>query len=116
MNLEDIAGKIGALLYIDQVAPVPEISQVYAGDKMSDLLAGAGPETLLVTNLTHSQLFKMSDIMEVPAVCLVNGAPIERVLIDAALKRGTAVMISSYDLYETCGRIFSIFRESRRAP
>ena len=116
MNLEDITEKIGAHLYIDRAAGAPEISRVYAGDKMSDLLAAAGPETLLVTNLTHSQLFKMSGIMEASGICLLNGASLEPEIIDAVVKQGTAVMVSTYDLYETCGRIFSIFRESGPKP
>ena len=51
-----------------------QIAKIYAGDRVSDLLDQASDTTLLVTNLMSLQLIRLAELMDVPAVCFVNGA------------------------------------------
>jgi len=104
MNLEELADRIGAALRQRPDAPSREIHRVYAANRMSDLLNGAAPETLLITSLTSPQLFRMADIMDVPGVCVVKGARARRAQVDAAVRRGIAVLLSPWGLRETCDR------------
>lgn len=109
MKLEEIARRIGAEYHSPDPSP-REITGVYAGDSMSDLLNAAGPHTMLVTNLSNPQLYRVADIMEVPAICLVNGRLSPQ--LTAAAKRRTAVLLSPHSLYETCGLIYRLFGEN----
>jgi len=54
------------------------IDRVYAGDRISDLLAHASRQTLLVTNLSSALLVCAAELMDVPAVCLVGGRETRR--------------------------------------
>ncbi len=86
-----------------------EISHVFAGDKMSALLEHAGPATLLVTSLANTQLACVAELMDCPALCLVDGANAEPGLLEAAARGETAVLVSRFDMFETCGRLHRRF-------
>jgi hypothetical protein len=82
-----------------------EIDHVFAGDKMSALLEHAGPATLLVTSLANAQLACVAELMDCPALCLVDGAVAEPGLLEAAARGETALLVSRFDMFETCGRL-----------
>ena len=65
---------------------------MYAGDRMSDLLERARPDTLLVTRLANPHLFRMAELMDVPAVCLVLGEAPGPELLQAADASGIALL------------------------
>jgi hypothetical protein len=68
---------------------------------MSELIAHAAPDTLLVTALNNSQLVRIAELMDVPGICLVNGAtPAPELLALAgatASASATAILVSPYD-------------------
>ena len=106
MKLAEIAKTIDARLIPGSGAADREITRVYAGDRISDLIEQATPDTLLVTNISNAQLIRVADLMDVPGICLVNGAAPAPELAAAAAKSGTLLMVSSRALFETCGRIY----------
>lgn len=108
MKLERIAAALSAHSHAPSPCPDIDIRTVYAGDRMSDLLGAASDHTLLVTHITNQSLLNLIDLMDVPAVCLVNGAtPVDEVL-SAANAASTAVLVSPWSLYETCGRLYRL--------
>ena len=50
-----------------------EVTRIYAGDRVSDLLNEASSKTLLVTNLANLQMVRVAELMEVPGICFVDG-------------------------------------------
>ncbi len=109
MNLARIARLIDARILPASSRSDREISKVYAGDRISDLIAQATPETLLVTNLANAQLIRVAELMDCPGICLVNGADPGPELTAALAAGGTMVLVSSAGLFETCGRLYRLF-------
>lgn len=105
MKLNELAEKVGAKVINHERCANIEIDRIYAGDKMSDLLNEASDTTLLVTNLAHPQLVRMTEIMDVPGICLLNDIVLDPKLVSAAIKYGTTIMVSPYDMFETCKRL-----------
>ena len=101
MTLQDLANRAGARLILPGKCPCGGIARVYAGDRMSDLLERAAPDTILVTRLANPHLFRMAELMDVPGVCLVLGAEPGPDLLQAAQASGTALLVSSADLDQT---------------
>jgi len=101
MKIEELARSIEARLIVPGCRENPDISLVYAGETMSDLIANAGPETLLVTSLNNSQLVRVADLMDVPSICLVDGEEPSAELVSHARTAGTALLLSPYGLFET---------------
>ncbi len=104
MVLKEIADRINARLVSDDGNR--EILEVYAGDRISDLIEQATPHTLLVTNIANAQLIRVAELMDVPGICLVNGAQPAAELVTAAEASGTAIIVSPAGLFETCGRLY----------
>ena len=105
MKLTELAERIGAQVLCAGRGGDVDAEQVYAGDRISDLLNAAGEHVLLVTNLASGQLVQMAELLDVPAICVVNGRGPEAAVVAAASGNGTLLMVCSASLFETCGRI-----------
>ena len=105
MTLQALAGAVQARV-AHGGALSTEIAAVYAGDKMSDLLEHAGSRTLIVTNLANEQLLRVAELMDIPGICLVEGVEPGAELVQAAAATRTALLVSPYGLFETCGRLY----------
>lgn len=101
MKLKDLAHGIEARLHPSSGNGESEIARTYAGDTMSDLIAHAGSDTLLVTTLNNAQLARIAELMDLPGLCLVNGVSPCAELIKAARAAGTAIMVSAAGLEAT---------------
>lgn len=102
-----------------------DIQHVYAGDRISDLLTHAHDRALLVTNLFGPPLIRLAELMDLSALCLVNGqmpddfCHFSKKLIEAAGAHGIGILVSPVGMFETCGRLYQCFLEKqngRRAP
>lgn len=117
MKLERLAQVIVAHIEASAAPNRNEINAVYAGDRMSDLLAAATDHTLLVTHIANRGLLSLIELMDIPAVCLVNGSTPEETVLEAAREANTGILVSPWDLYETCGRLYAALNsETIKAP
>lgn len=117
MKLDTLAKEIGAHFLAPPTTGCDEICSVYAGDRMSDLLAAANEHVLLVTHIANHGLLNLIALMDVPAICLVNGAAPDAAIVAAAQESGTALLLSPWSLYETCGRIHAALNgQPRKSP
>lgn len=92
----------------------PDIKRVYAGDRISDLLNHVDEHTLLVTHLSHGLLSQPIELMDIPALCVLNGATPPSELVEAATQHRTTVLVSPYGMYETCGRLYQLLHGAPR--
>jgi redox-sensing transcriptional repressor len=108
MKLEELAHKIGARVLTPGALGGTEVTRIYAGDRVSDLLNEASDRTLLVTNLANVQMVRVAELMEVPGVCFVDGVHPEQEITELAAANHTLVMVSPLGVFETCGLIYQI--------
>jgi len=105
MEIGEIAKKIGADLFPASSGASPEVRAIHAACTMSSLIAGASPETLLVTSLCNSQLIRVAELMDAPALCVTSPARPGEELLSLARQRGIAVLTSPCGLEETQRRL-----------
>jgi len=115
MNIEELARAIEARLVVPSVSGSRNIEKVYGGITMSDLLANAAPDTLLVTCLNNIHLARVADLMEVPGICLVDGREPDAELVSHARATGKALLVANTDMVDTCARA-TRFVAAERAP
>jgi hypothetical protein len=101
MKMRDLAHGIEARLHPGSGNGDSEIARIYAGDTMSDLIAHAAADTLIVTSLNNAQLARIAELMDLPGICLVNGASPGSELLEAAQAVGTAIIVSAAGLEAT---------------
>jgi redox-sensing transcriptional repressor len=116
MRLQDLAHKIGAHILTPGVGEDAEVTRIYAGDRVSDLLNEASDTTLLVTNLANLQMVRVAELMEVPGICFVDGVDPGREIVDLAMMNGTLLMVSPLGVFETCGLIYKHLATEAREP
>lgn len=112
ISLDQLAGQFGADMIEGGRAGKRRIDRVYAGDRVSDLLNHASDTTLIVTNLTNTSVARLIELMEVPGVCLLNGASPDPALVEAAREHGAALLVSRDGMFETCGRLHRILENA----
>jgi redox-sensing transcriptional repressor len=115
MKLEDLADRIGARIVTAGKPGGTEIENIYAGDRVSDLLNEASDSTLLVSNLASVQLLRVAELMDVPGICFVDDIDPDTEIVDLAVANATLLMVSPVGVYETCGRIYSVLTAAEQA-
>jgi hypothetical protein len=76
---------------------------------MSELIAHASSGTVLVTHLDNAQLARVAELMDAPAICLVDGAPPGDGLLEAARRAGAALLVSPSSLAATVQELEELF-------
>jgi hypothetical protein len=114
MSVEELAKLIHARAYSLPVPAERAINRFHAADTMSDLIAHATPETLLVTSLNNAQLIRVAELMDVPGICLVSGAAPIPELLFRAKAAGTAILSTPRSLSETVQLLDAAFGGHRR--
>jgi hypothetical protein len=107
MKLEDLAENIGARVITPGRPGGTEVTRIYAGDRVSDLLNEASDKTLLVSNLASVQMMRVAELMDVPGICFVNGVEPEPEVVELAKTNGTLLLVSPAGVFETCGLIYA---------
>jgi hypothetical protein len=115
MRLDELARRIDAQVLTTGRAVSVDQEQVYAGDRISDLLNAAGDHMLLVSNLASAHLMRVAELMDIPGICLVHGQAPGPAMLKTATDHGTLLMVSPFGLYETCGRIYDILAQEQRS-
>jgi redox-sensing transcriptional repressor len=106
MRLEELANDIGARIVAPGRPGGTEVTRIYAGDRVSDLLNEASDTTLLVSNLASVQMLRVAELMDVPGICFVGGIEPDDEVVELARTNGTLLMVSPLGVFETCGLIY----------
>jgi len=104
MTIEELASAIEARVIIPSSSSCRDIARVYGASTMSDLIANAASDAMLVTSLNNTQLIRVAEQMDVPGICLVNGCEPAAELVSHARAAGTVLLVSTRGLEETCER------------
>jgi hypothetical protein len=116
MRLDELAVIIGVRVIVPGRRAVVEREQIYAGDRISDLLNAAADHSLLITNLASAHLTRVAELMDIPAICLVAGQTPDEAMVAAAREHATWLLVSTAPLFETCGRVWAALGEEDRTP
>ena len=92
----------GTMLCGDEQADGLEVQAAFAADLMSDVLAFAGAEALLITGLTSIQAVHTADVADLRAVLFVSGKRPGQAVLDLARQVGLPLLTTPRSLFEAC--------------
>ena len=81
------------------------VKTAFAADLMSDVLAFAKPDSLLLTGLTNPQVVRTADILDITAIIMVRGKKPSEETIKLAEELKIPILSTKYILFETSGRL-----------
>lgn len=76
-------------------------------DLMSDVLAFTKEKTLLLTGLTHPQVIRTAEMIDLVGLVFVRGKRPSDEVVAMAKERGLPVLMTDLPLYETCGLLYT---------
>jgi predicted transcriptional regulator len=77
-----------------------------AADLMSDVLAFARPDSVLLTGLVNPQVVRTAEMASIRAIVFVRGKHPPAETVHLAEEVGIPLLCTRYAMYEACGRLY----------
>lgn len=106
MKLSEILSLLEGTLVSEHADWDLEIGKVAAADLMSDVLAFADPESVLVTGLVNPQVVITADMADIVGIIFVRGKVPPPETVAVAREERIPLIITSYTMFEACGRLY----------
>ncbi len=84
-----------------------EVTSAFGSDMMSDVLAFAKDQSVLLTGLVNSQTIRTALMLDMPCVVFVRAKKLTDDVIELAKESGIAVLSTKNRMYETCGKLYA---------
>ena len=108
MILAEIVEKLGLEVLTGDDALNREVTGVYAGDLLSDVMANSRNGQLWVTMQGHINVIAVAALKEISAVVLVNERDLAEDALARAREEGIPVLRTDISAYELSGRLYSL--------
>jgi predicted transcriptional regulator len=105
MKIKDIAKVLNAEILTDFSSEGTDIQYGFASDLMSDVLAYANSESLLVTGLNNAQVIRTAEMMDMDTVLFVRGKKPCKEVLELARENSVTVLATEYTMFKTCGML-----------
>jgi hypothetical protein len=116
LTLAEAARIAKAEIVVDAADGERPLSGCFAADLMSDVLAFARSDSVLVTGLTTDQTIRTVTIKHLAGVIVVEGKEIGSEMAEAALEHDVPVYRTPLSKYETCGLLLQAGLRPYRSP
>ena len=83
-----------------------EVLSCQASDLISDILSLRGPDSLLLTGLTNTQVIRTAEILDFVAICFVRGKVPQAETIQLAKESGIPLLATPLLMFEACGLLY----------
>lgn len=107
MTLREIKTILDARTFCGEENLGQEVHSAFACDFMSDVLAFAQNQPLLVTGLVNPQVIRTAEMMDVPCIVFVRGKAPDEAMMEMAVERGILLMGTEHTMYLSCGLLYS---------
>ncbi|NPV04919.1 MAG: hypothetical protein HPY67_09325 [Syntrophaceae bacterium] len=105
MTLKDVKEILEADVLVGNDQLDKPVKTAFAADLMSDVLAFAKPEAMLLTGLTNPQVVRTADILDITAIIMVRGKKPTEETVKLAEELKIPILSTKYILFETSGRL-----------
>lgn len=105
MKLKDIKRILGAEVIAGAEFMHEDIKMACGSDLMSDVLAFAKHEALLLTGLTNPQVVRTAEMADLRAICFVRGKKPGQETIEIAKSKDIPLLTTPLPMFESCGRL-----------
>jgi hypothetical protein len=84
-----------------------ELSSGYASDLLSDVMANAKADGVLVTVQAHKNAIAVASLVGLGAIVVCNSRPMPEDMLEAAKTEGVALFRSAESAFEISGRLWA---------
>ena len=84
-----------------------EVRSAFGCDMMSDVLAFAKDQAVLLTGLVNPQVVRTAEMMDMVCIVFVRSKRPTDAIVKLAESAGIVVMATDMRMYESCGRLYA---------
>lgn len=105
MKTSELAAFLGGRCLQDEYTD-KEIAGVYTSDLLSDAMANAVDEGVLVTIQAHKNTVAVGSLKDLAAIVICNNRPVGDDMIEAARSEGIALVLTPESQYVVSGKLY----------
>ena len=106
MKIREISQLLDAKLYSGEEMLEREVHNGFGCDLMSDVLAYAENEAVLLTGLVNPQVIRTAEMMDIVCLVFVRGKEPTEAMIKLAEERSIALMSTEKGMFTACGLLY----------
>ena len=106
MTLQEVKTILGAATLCGEDQLDREVCSAFGCDFMSDVLAYAHNQPLLITGLVNPQVIRTAEMMDVPCIVFVRNKQPDESMLDMARERGIVLLSTTKTMYLSCGLLY----------
>jgi len=103
MNIREVVDTVRADVITELYDENTEFKWGFASDLMSDVLAYACSDSLLITGLNNPQVIRTAEMLDIGTVLFVRGKRPGEEVIELAKENCITVLATEYTMFKTCG-------------
>ena len=84
-----------------------EVTSAFASDMMSDVLAYAKTDSVLLTGLVNPQTIRTALMLDMKGIVFVRAKKLTDDVVSLANESGIVVLSTDYRMFETCGKLYA---------
>ena len=107
MKMKEILTLLGGRLLCGAPQDDHEFTSAFASDMMSDVLAYAKDQPVLLTGLNNPQAVRTALMLDMRCVIFVRGKDPAEAVVDLARQSGIALLATPLTMYEAGGRLYA---------
>lgn len=108
MEIRKVKEILNAKLWIGEEKLDREVHSACGCDLMSDVLAFAKEEVLLLTGLINPQVIRTAEMLDIRAIVFVRGKNPTEDMIEMARQKSMILLSTDYPLYIACGELYQL--------
>ena len=105
MKLDNIIKELGLTPVVLENESCTEVTSVYCGDLLSDVIAHVQPDALWFTIQGHVNIIAIAQLRDIAGIVLVNGSKAEDQAIDKAREQGVNLCMSNETSAALCMKL-----------
>ena len=107
MKIKEIATLVSAVIAAGQSAENEDCIKIFASDLMSDVLAFAKDEDILISGLCNPQVVRTAALLDMRCIILVRGKVPTDEILGLCNKKEIAILTTELGMHEVCGILYA---------
>ena len=108
MKLAEIVNDLKLRVYTENKDFDVEVTQGYASDLLSDVMANAHMEGLWITLQTHQNIVAVAVLKSISAIILINNREPDDETIKKANEEGVNILSSELSMFDLVGKLYKM--------
>ena len=106
MKLQEIAGLLEARVLSSEHMLETEVQNAFCCDMMSDVLAFATNQSVLITGLLNPQVVRTAMMLDMHCIVFINGKEPTPEIVSLADANDIVIMVTQESMFRAAGRLF----------